>query len=153
MEENKYISFTERKTPLYPNYRPMYKVAQILLILYYNGYAGKASLLKLHLFSWAMKSYENMNSLKEFVTSNYERKLHFFGIESTLNRALNLAYAEKLIDFNNGSYKLLEKGKLFAEQLINDETLFVNEKQVLKLVGKKIPERIINNLINHWKNA
>lgn len=153
MEENKYISFTERKTPLYPNYRPMYKVTQILLILHYNGYAGKASLLKLHLFSWAMKSYENMNSLKEFVTSNYERKLHFFGIESTLNRALNLAYAEKLINFDNGNYKLLEKGELFAEQLINDETLFVNEKQVLKLIGKKIPERIINNLINHWRNA
>jgi hypothetical protein len=131
----------------------MYKVAQILLILHYNGYAGKASLLKLHLFSWAMKSYENMNSLKEFVTSNYEQKLHFFGIESTLNRALNLAYAEKLIDFENGSYKLLEKGKLFAEQLIEDETLFVNEKQVLQLVGKKIPERIINNLVNHWNNA
>ena len=93
----------------------MYKVAQILLILHYNGFAGKASLLKLHLFSWAMKSYENMHSLKEFVTSNYEQKLHFFGIESTLNRALNLAYAEKLIDFENGSYKLLEKGKLFIE--------------------------------------
>ena len=153
MEENKYISFTERKTPLYPSYRPMYKVSQILLILHYNGYAGKASLLKLHLFSWAMKSYENMNSLKEFVTSNYEQKLHFFGIESTLNRALNLAYAEKLIDFENGSYKLLEKGKLFAGQLIEDETLFVNEKQVLQLVGKKIPERIINNLVNHWNNA
>ena len=153
MEENKYISFTERKTPLYTSYMPMYKVAKILLILHYNGYAGRASLLKLHLFSWAMKSYENMDSLKEFVTSNYEQKLHFFGIESTLNRALNLAYAEKLIDFENGSYKLLEKGKLFAEQLIEDETLFVNEKQVLKLVGKKIPERIINNLVNHWNNA
>jgi hypothetical protein len=153
MEENKFISFTERKTPLYPNYRPMYKVAQILLILHYNGYAGKASLLKLHLFSWAMKSYENMNSLKEFVTSNYEQKLHFFGIESTLNRALNLAYAEKLIDFENGSYKLLNKGKLFADQIIEDETLFINEKQVLQLVGKKIPERIINNLVNHWNNA
>lgn len=153
MEGNKYISFNERKTPLYPNYRPMYKVSQILLILYFNGYAGKASLLKLHLFSWALKSYENMNSLKEFVTSNYEQKLHFFGIESTLNRALNLAYAEKLIDFDNGSYKLLEKGKSFAEEIIEDETLFTNEKQVLKLIGKKIPEKIINNLINHWKNA
>lgn len=153
MEENKYISFTERKTPLYPSYRPMYKVAQILLILHYNGYAGKASLLKLHLFSWAMKSYENIDSLIEFVTSNYEQKLHFFGIESTLNRALNLAYAEKLIDLENGSYKLLEKGKQFAEKLIEDETIFVNEKQTLQLVGKKIPERIINNLVNHWNNA
>lgn len=94
-----------------------------------------------------------MNSLKDFVTTNYEQKLHFFGIESTLNRALNLAYAEKLIDFEKGSYKLLEKGKTFAELIIEDEPLFVYEKQVLKLVGKKIPEKIINNLVNHWNNA
>ncbi len=131
----------------------MYKVAQILLILYFNGYAGKASLLKLHLFSWALKSYENLNILKDFVTSNYQKELQFFGIESTLNRALNLAYAEKLVDFDRGNYKLLEKGRKFVEQINEDETLFINEKQVLKLIGKKIPEKIINGLINQWKNA
>ncbi len=131
----------------------MYKVSQILLILYFNGYAGKASLLKLHLFSWALKSYENLNTLKDFVTSNYQKELQFFGIESTLNRALNLAYAEKLVDFDKGNYKLLEKGRKFVEQINEDETLFINEKQVLKLIGKKIPEKIINGLINQWKNA
>jgi len=153
MKENKYISFTEREMPLYVNYRPMYKVSQILLILYYNGYAGKASLLKLHLFSWALKSYKNLNILKDFVTSNYQNKLQFFGIESTLNRALNLAYAEKLVDFDKGNYKLLDKGKKFAEKINHDESLFVDEKQVLKLIGKRIPEKIINGLINQWKNA
>lgn len=153
MKENKYISFTEREMPLYVNYRPMYKVSQILLILYFNGYAGKASLLKLHMFSWALKSYENLNILKDFVTSNYQKKLQFFGIESTLNRALNLAYAEKLIDFDKGNYKLLDKGRKFVEQINKDESLFIDEKQVLKLIGKKIPEKIINGLINQWKNA
>lgn len=153
MEENKFISFTERATPLYPNYRPMYKVSQILMILFYNGFGGKASLLKLHLFSWALKSSENLYILKEFATSNHQNKLHFFGIESTLNRALNLAYAEKLIDFKNGSYSLLEKGKNFAKLIDVDETIFINEKQILKLIGKKIPEKTIDNLINYWKNV
>ncbi len=151
--ENKFITFTERATPLYPNYRPMYKVSQILLILHYNGYAGKASLLKLHLFSWALKSDKNLEDLKLFVTSNYQNKLHFFGIESTLNRALNLAYAEKLVDFKNGSYSLLDKGKEFAKSLDIDDELFVNEKSVLQLIGKKIPEKRINNLISQWKNV
>lgn len=153
MEEKKYISFTEREMPLYVNYRPMYKVSQVLMILYYNGYAGKASLLKLHLFSWGLKSYDKLNILKDFVTSNYQSKLQFFGIESTLNRALNLAYAEKLIDFDRGNYSLLEKGRKFAQEIDNDETLFTNEKQVLKLISKKIPEKIINELVNKWKNA
>ena len=149
----KFISFTERATPLYPNYRPMYKVSQILMVLYYNGFAGKASLLKLHLFSWGLKSTENLDTLKTFVTSNFQNKLHFFGIESTLNRALNLAYAEKLIDFKNGSYSLLEKGRNFAESIDKDDSLFISEKQVLKLIGKKIPEKVINNLVNQWNNV
>ena len=149
----KFISFTERATPLYPNYRPMYKVSQILMVLYYNGFAGKASLLKLHLFSWGLKSTENLDTLKTFVTSNFKNKLHFFGIESTLNRALNLAYAEKLIDFKNGSYSLLEKGRNFAESIDHDDSLFISEKQVLKLIGKKIPEKVINNLVNQWNNV
>jgi hypothetical protein len=149
----KFISFTERATPLYPNYRPMYKVSQILMVLYYNGFAGKASLLKLHLFSWGLKSTENLDTLKTFVTSNFKNKLHFFGIESTLNRALNLAYAEKLIDFKNGSYSLLEKGRNFAESIDKDDSLFISEKHVLKLIGKKIPEKVINNLVNQWNNV
>lgn len=149
----KFISFTERATPLYPNYRPMYKVSQILMVLYYNGFAGKASLLKLHLFSWGLKSTENLEVLKIFVTSNFKNKLHFFGIESTLNRALNLAYAEKLIDFKNGSYSLLEKGRNFAESIDKDDSVFIYEKQVLKLIGKKIPEKVINNLVNQWNNV
>jgi hypothetical protein len=123
------------------------------MILSYNGFGGKASLLKLHLFSWALKSNDNLELLKEFAISNDQSKLRFFGIESTLNRALNLAYAEKLIDFDNGSYSLLEKGRKFAITIDEDETIFVYEKQILKLIGKKIPERAINNLINHWKNV
>ena len=87
------------------------------------------------------------------MTSNYQNKLHFFGIESTLNRALNLAYAEKLVDFKNGSYSLLDKGKEFAKSLDIDDELFVNEKSVLQLIGKKIPEKRINNLISQWKNV
>ena len=153
MEENKFISFTERATPIYPSYRPMYKVSQILMVLFYNGFGNKASLLKLHLFSWALKSTENLELLKEFAVSNEQSMLRFFGIESTLNRALNLAYAEKLIDFDNGSYSLLEKGRNFAVLIDRDDSLFVNEKQILKFICKKIPEKAINSLINHWKNV
>lgn len=150
---DKYFSFTERPTPLYPSYRPMFRVAQILMILNYNGFGGKASLLKLHLFSWALKSTKNMEELKSFVVTNYKTRLRFFGIESTLNRALNLAYAEGLIGFNNGIYSLKEKGAKFLEVIADDEELFSEEKQYLKFIGKKIPEKIINELVNLWKHA
>lgn len=148
-----YIVFNERPMPLYPSYRPMYKVSLILLVLSLNGYAGKASLLKLHLFSWALKSHKNLDALKEFVVSNYKIDLKFFGIELTLNRALNLAIAENLISFIDDKYTLLEKGIEFSNYLIKSKELFIYEKQVLKLVGKSITDDKMNELLKHWKNA
>jgi transcription termination factor NusB len=148
-----YIVFNERPMPLYPSYRPMYKVSLILLVLSLNGYAGKASLLKLHLFSWALKSHKNLDALKEFVVSNYKKDLKFFGIELTLNRALNLAIAENLISFVDDKYSLLEKGIEFANYLIKSKELFIYEKQVLKMVGKRITDDKMNELLKHWKNA
>ena len=154
MEElNNYIVFTERPMPLYPSYRPMYKVSLVLLILAINGYAGKATLLKLHLFSWALKSHKNLNALKDFVISNYRNDLKFFGIELTLNRALNLAIAEKLISFNDDKYVLLAKGNEFAKYLIKEPDLFIYEKQILKLIGKSITDEKMTDLLKHWKNA
>ncbi len=150
---NNYIIFTERPIPLYPSYRPMYKVSLILLILSINGYAGKATLLKLHLFSWALKSTKNLDALKDFVVTNYRKDLKFFGIELTLNRALNLAIAEKLISFQDNKYFLLEKGGDFAKYLIQAPELFIYEKQILKLIGKKITDEKMDNLLKHWKNA
>ncbi|NQU35031.1 MAG: hypothetical protein HQ521_17530 [Bacteroidetes bacterium] len=148
-----YIVFTERPIPLYPSYRPMYKVSLILLILSINGYAGKASLLKLHLFSWALKSHKNLDALKEFVVTNYRKDLKFFGIELTLNRALNLAVAEKLISFHDDKYILLNKGTEFVNYLIQTQDLFIYEKQVLKVIGKKITEKKMDELLKYWKNA
>ena len=150
---NNYIVFTEKPIPLYPSYRPMYKVSLVLLILYLNGYNKSATLLKLHLFSWALKSPKNLNSLKDFVVTNYKKDIKFFGIELTLNRALNLAVAEKLISFSNGKYKLLDKGLDFSEYLIESDDLFVNEKQILKLIGKKITDNKMDELLKFWKNA
>lgn len=154
MEKQTYkLTFTDRPVSLYPSYRPMYKISLILMILHYNGYSGKSSLLKLHLFSWALKSNKNLNALKEFVTSNYKKSIDFFGIELTLNRALNLAYAQQLIGFEKGNYYLLEKGQEFIKVIIEDKELFVFEKQVLSLVGKKISEKKIAKLINHWNDV
>jgi len=91
--------------------------------------------------------------LKDFVVSNYRKDLKFFGIEMTLNRALNLAIAEKLISFHDDKYFLLDKGSEFSKYLIKAPELFVYEKQVLKIIGKSITDEKMNELLKHWKNA
>lgn len=54
------ISFVKRPISIPPDYRPMFKVAQIVMILGYCCRSNRSSLLKLHLFSWALKSEGNI---------------------------------------------------------------------------------------------
>lgn len=147
------ITFKSRPKPLFPGYRPLYKISLILIILRLNSNKGKASLLKLHMFSWALKSQENLNTLKNYVSSNFEDKITYFGIEPSLNRALNLAIGEKLIYLDKDKYTLTPKGDEFIDKVLSDDELFVFEKPILKFIGTKISEARINRLKQMWKNA
>ena len=147
------VTFKPRPIPLFSSYRPMYRIAQILLVLKLNSNGGKASLLKLHLFSWAFKSYENLVRLKDYVTSNFQNELLYFGIEPTLNRALNMAIGEGLISSNGVRYLITEKGEAFIKAVIQDNELFFQEKPILNLIGKRIDESKIAQLEKKWKNA
>jgi len=133
----KKLSFTKRPIPLPAEYRPMYKIALIVMILKYCCRGESSKLLKLHLFSWALASEKNMKELHEYVTSNFKTDFSVWGIEPALNRALQLAVAENICDIVNGkSYKLTEKGDKFFEMIKADTELFEIEKTFLTFIGK-----------------
>src|ERR1019366_6896430 len=91
------VTYTRRPIPIFPSYRPMYRIALNLMILKVNCTGSKASLLKLHLFSWALKSEENMRKLMHYFTTDFANPTIHFGIEPSLNRAIDYALAENLI--------------------------------------------------------
>lgn len=91
--------------------------------------------------------------LSEFVTSNFQKKLLYFGIEPSLNRALDFAIGEGLISSDGYRYALTIKGDAFVQQIIQDRDLFTFEKQILLAIGKNINEKRITELENFWKNA
>lgn len=147
------VTFKTRPVPIFPSYRPMLRIGQILLVLKTNCIGGRASLLKLHLFSWGLKSSKNLDYLKDYVTSNFQTKIQFVGIEPSLNRALLFAIEENLIGFDGGKYYLKEKGETLIDGIINNEDIFSIEKPILKLIGKNINETRISQLEKSWKNA
>jgi len=154
MADNSFkITFTSRPLSLFPSYRPMYRIAQILLVLKLNSVGGKASLLKLHLFSWAFKSSQNLAKLQDYVTLNFQSKLLYFGIEPSLNRALDFAIGEGLITSTGFRYTITDKGDEFIGKIISDNEVFMREKEVLNIIGKRINETKITQLENFWKNA
>ena len=148
----KKLSFSQRPIPIPADYRPMYKIALIVLILRLCCRAETSTLLKLHLFSWALSSENNLTKLREYITRNFQTDFSVWGIEPALNRALQLAIAENIVEVVNGkNYKLTEKGFRFYEMIKADSFLFDREKAFLSFVGKsKITDSRINAMSNQW---
>lgn len=147
---NKKIKFVQRPAPVFVEHRPIYKIGQILLILYLSSRGFRSSLTRLQLFNWLIK--ENVRKDK-IILSIKKNKLDVYawGFDPALTIALRYAIAEKLIDENVDSFKLTSKGIDYCMKIIEDETLFDQEKYFLKAVKKSITEKMIDSAVKGWK--
>lgn len=148
MNENiKHIKFTSRTIPIPADYRPLYKIGHILLILHLSSRGGKASLMKLHFLSWAIKSRKNIGTVKEWIKRDFKNDFHIWGIEPTVNRALSFAKADNFLKEEGGSFELTERGIVLVKSIMKDKEVFVEEKVFLLDIGKtEITENKINQL-------
>lgn len=143
------LRFTRKKTAVIPELRPMYKIGKLLLILKLCCSGGKASLLKLHLFNWAMLEPQRLQVL-QVSAEKKELLLGVWGIDPSLNMALSYATSEGLlIRTPNGAYKLTLK----AESFISGSgllRLFDTEVAELNIIAKKITETMVTLAAKRW---
>ena len=144
------IKFEPKPIPISAEYRPMYKIALIIMVLKLNSRNQTASLLKLHLFSWILKSDENQTKIKNLIKTNFKNGINVWSIEPHLNRALIIAEEEKIIKLENGKYSLIEKGELLYDKIDKDDTIFENEKSILSFIRQKISEQKIERIAKNW---
>jgi hypothetical protein len=144
------LHFDRKAMPVIPEHRPMYKICQILLILKLSSIGSKSSLIRLHLFNWALKDEMRTRVL---MTSAEKKELSFgvWGIDPSLNMALNYANAEGLIEQNNTGYTLSNKGIDFLSKFKVAE-LFEDDTKILTTIGKKITEKMVMDVAQRWKN-
>lgn len=147
------ITFSKKPISIPPEYRPSYTIGLIVLILKICCQGSKSSLLKLHLINWALKSNENKDSLKKFILSNYTESSKTWGIEPSLNRALNYSVHEGVCSIINGKYQLQEKGEVFYSKIVENPEYLNEEIDFLKFLGKrKITDNRIDSIYKKWKN-
>lgn len=147
----KKIHFTKRPIPVPYNYRIMYKIAQIVLIM--GTCCGKkgCSLEKLHMISMGLSSKEQMDKLINFVNGKAENYT-LIRFEPALNRAVSFAIAEKIIfRQKNGLLKLTTNGKMFINELKQDNELLILEKEYLKCIGNNLTEEKIMGIMTDWR--
>ncbi|WP_261511692.1 hypothetical protein [Chryseobacterium paludis] len=145
------LSFTKRAIPIPADYRPLYKIAHILLILHLSSRSGKSSMMKLHFLCWAIKTKANTSIVNGWIGDKFSSHLHIWGIEPTVNRALTFATADDLIENIGADFVITFKGKELAKAILKDKELFVREKEFLSAIGKNtITESQITQLSNKF---
>lgn len=143
------LKFKLRPSPVLPEHRPLYKISQVLLTLSLACRSNRSSLLRLHLFNWALKSEERRQQL--VVASRTKRlDLVTWGFDPMLANALAYAKASGLVVASAKGYELTDDGELFARDLISDNEVLVVEKDVLKEVGRSITEAMVEDASKEW---
>lgn len=142
------LKFSRRPVPVLPEHRSVYKIAQVLLILHFSR-ARKSSLLRLHLFNWAMKSPQRMQYLRD-ASQGGALLLPTWGFDPALAIALRYALAEKLIWQVANGYQLADKGSAFITDALKDQEIFFQERMDLAIVGKQVTETMVESVAKDW---
>jgi hypothetical protein len=139
IEKNpKKITLTKRPIPLSVDYRPMYKITMILLVLKLNCTKSKSTLFKIHFLVWFIKSKEHMLLLYKHIDSKNIINVTNWSIEPSVIRAIRIMIAENLISKDNDKYILSDIGESFINKILDDKDIFKQEKDFLKSIGKQM---------------
>ncbi|QTH40896.1 hypothetical protein J4772_25515 [Cohnella sp. LGH] len=141
------ITFKRRKTSVSPEYRPVIKIAQLILVLFLSSRGKSANLQKFQLINWAFKSSDREKIVVD-ITIDPLITTPLISMDPSVNRALQFAVAEKLMSFNNstGKFTLTSKGEEFAEAIVNDKSVLLSEKALLKKLGQRVTDKVISIL-------
>ena len=145
-----HLRFERRPAPVLPEHRPLYKIAQVVLVLHLSSRAGKSSLTKLHLFNWALKSAERRQRLSQAARTK-SLNVTAWGFDPALAIALRYACAEEMIAAISSGYELTGRGQTFANSIMDDPDLLIEEKTLLKDVGKNINEGMVDVVAKGWE--
>ena len=148
-EYKKTLRFVRRAAPVFPEHRPLYKIAQILLILALASRGGKSSLPRLQLLNWALKTAPRRTRLINAV-KNGELNIAAWGFDPVVAIALRFAEAEKLIEQTATGYKITDLGDKFAHSICKDTENLENERRFLTALGKSLTEGMVSAVSNKW---
>lgn len=142
------IKFSKKPIPLPAEYRPMYQISILALVLKYCCRANTSSLHKLHLFSWSLYSETNKIELKTLIKNNYRAHIPHWTVDPAVNRALSLAIADGICELTkNKKYKLTTIGMELVNKVDKDHDLFCDEKIFLNFIGKQLTDEIVDKLM------
>ena len=109
------------------------------------------SLVKMHMIATAVSDREYEEKLKRYLQTQIPGTF-VIRFEPSLNRALEYALADGFIAQQvNGTYKLIDRGKVLVKEIQNDDAIFRYEKKVLEEIQCDLTEEKIKSLMEGWR--
>lgn len=144
------FTFTRRPEPLPPDLRPNWRVAMLLLLLR-SCRSEKASLEKLHVLNWALRTPESRRRFLAYIEGKGNLDDVIIRFEPGLNRAIDFARGEGLVKMENGiRVKLTNRGSSITQQIDRIEDCMAEERKFLEEVKPFVLENHIKALLS-WE--
>jgi hypothetical protein len=141
------FTFRRQPMPLPGELRIAWRISLILITLRHCR-GRRASLPKLHLLNYGMKSPEAMALALAVLRGQRPATDFVVLIEPALGRALDLARGEGLVELVSGkTYRLTPQGGLAADAIIRDTSLFRSERGFLAVAAPIATEETVGNVL------
>lgn len=144
------IVFNRKPMPILAEYRPLYKISIILMILFFSSRGKKSSLIRLQLITWAIKNIERHEKLLASIKKG-TLSIDVWGIDPALNISLQFSLAENLIARSNSMYTITNHGKDYLSRII-ESNIFESELLFLNNIGLGLTEKMVEDRISRWEN-
>ncbi|WP_191560685.1 hypothetical protein [Metabacillus idriensis] len=142
------FSFSPRPQYFSPDLNVERNLVLLTLILKICCRSNRSSFNRIQVLNWAIKSSKTRYTFKRLIENDIKPFDIIVRHEPWLNRILDIAVAEGLIEIVNGkSFQLSDAGDRFVEEIIKEESYFSDEKTFLNNIKSYVTENKLDELV------
>lgn len=140
------FTYTTRPDPMPGDLRMSWGIAMLVLALFYSR-AKKSNFQKLQFMAHAVRLPEGREEVRGLLSGKYKPIDVTVRVEPSLNRAVALAHALKLVTVEKGTSVLLtDKGVKMADAIIKDNDTLKEEASFLHDVAPQMTDVLMKRV-------
>lgn len=140
------FTFTARPDPMPGDLRMSWGIAVLILALFYSR-AKKSNFQKLQFMAHAVRLPQGMDEVRGLLSGLYSPTQVSVRVEPSLNRAVALAHALKLVKIENGtSVSLTGAGEKMALAILEGDGTLKEEMSFLREVAPKMTDALMKRV-------
>jgi hypothetical protein len=140
------FTYTARPDPLPGDLRMSWGIAILVLALFYSR-AKKSNFQKLQFMAHAVRLPEGREEVRGLLSGDLKPTEVSVRVEPSLNRAVALAHALKLVKIENGrSVSLTDNGEKMATAILKGDSTLKDEVSFLRDVAPKMTDALMKRV-------